>query len=131
MLRCWQADRELRPTFAELRSQFDQMLSSKHKENYIHLLVDEEMPYYNLLPVQGKGSKESLPSLGCSPTPDPLHPPPTPAPLDHAPTPDPPHGVESLPMPASNGRGGECGGAGGRDVLDEREAVSSPQWKGL
>ena len=113
MLRCWQADRELRPTFAELRSQFDQMLSSKHKENYIHLLVDEDMPYYNLLPVQGKGSKESLPSLGCSPTPDP------------------PHGVESLPMPASNGRGGECGGAGGRDVLDEREAVSSPQWKGL
>ena len=122
MLGCWQADRELRPTFAELRSQFDQMLSSKHKENYIHLLVDEEMPYYNLLPVEGKGSKESLPSLGCSPTPDPL---------DHTSTPDLPHGVESLPMPASNGKGGECGGAGGRDVLDEREAVSSPQWKGL
>ena len=67
MLKCWDEDCQLRPTFAALRSQFDQMLSSKHKENYIHLLVDEEMPYYNLLPVDG--SKESLPSLDPSPTP--------------------------------------------------------------
>ena len=103
MLQCWDEDRQLRPTFAALRSQFDQMLSSKHKENYIHLLVDEEMPYYNLLPVHGRGSKESLPSLG------------------HSPTPDPP----AVPT----GTGLACREKEDRDEL--AKAVPSPRWMGL
>ena len=112
MLRCWDADRHERPTFADLRSQFDQMLSSKHKENYIHLLVDEEMPYYNLLPVQGRGSKESLPSLG------------------HSPTPDPPPDEDSVPgSPAVPAGGGACGR--GELESDAVGAVPSPTWRGL
>jgi proto-oncogene tyrosine-protein kinase Ret len=63
MQQCWNEDPECRPSFSDLRCKMDHMLSSTHKENYIHLLVDEMQPYYNLVPAMERASHESLPSI--------------------------------------------------------------------
>ena len=61
MLTTWNADPKSRPTFDDLRNILDQMLTSSEKENYINLLVDEDLPYYNVFP-QTAPSQESFPS---------------------------------------------------------------------
>ena len=40
MKECWNDDKEVRPTFLELKEKFDAMIS--HKERYNYLLLDVE-----------------------------------------------------------------------------------------
>nr|WEL12714.1 fibroblast growth factor receptor 1 [Halisarca dujardinii] len=63
MQQCWNEDPGERPSFASLRAEMDHLLSSTHKDTYIHLLVDELQPYYNLVPALETTSLESIPSL--------------------------------------------------------------------
>lgn len=46
MLQCWQADPQDRPSFVELRSKFDTMLSEQKNatELYIDLSLDQKLP---------------------------------------------------------------------------------------
>ena len=54
MLRCWAADPEERPTFAELRVTFDIMMymSNQRTEAYVDLNVDDLLPYYHMKPAE-------------------------------------------------------------------------------
>ena len=46
MLECWNEDARKRPTFTQLRANFDAMLLDGHKDAYIDLQIDTEKPYY-------------------------------------------------------------------------------------
>ena len=51
MLKCWDEQPHKRPTFKELRSQFDAMLLADKKDEYIDLRIDQSKLYYqNLTP---------------------------------------------------------------------------------
>lgn len=52
MHRCWAADPEERPTFAELRVTFDIMMSNQRTESYVDLNVDDLLPYYQMKPAE-------------------------------------------------------------------------------
>ena len=58
MLKCWQEDPSKRPTFSQLRAQFDSMLLEEKKETYIDLQIDASKPYYK---VEASELKESDP----------------------------------------------------------------------
>lgn len=46
MLECWQEDAGKRPTFSQLKAQFESMLLAENKETYIDLQIDTSKPYY-------------------------------------------------------------------------------------
>ena len=58
MLRCWAADPEERPTFAELRITFDIMMSNQRTESYVDLNVDDLLPYYQMKPAEEEEEEE-------------------------------------------------------------------------
>ena len=68
MLNCWQVEVSDRPTFAELHTSLDILLTSAQSENYIDLNVDEMLPYYQVSSVQGDEEemeeKDTHPSNG-------------------------------------------------------------------
>lgn len=49
MTDCWSINPEERPKFTELRTIFDQMISTETDAHYIELSVDLTQPYYNLI----------------------------------------------------------------------------------
>jgi serine/threonine protein kinase len=53
MMNCWQVEVSDRPTFAELHTSLDILLTNAQSENYIDLNVDEMLPYYQVSSVQG------------------------------------------------------------------------------
>ena len=66
MLKCWDEQPHKRPTFKELRSQFDAMLLADKKDEYIDLRVDHSKSYYqNLSPpvTNSEGGRSSSMSL--------------------------------------------------------------------
>ena len=58
MQRCWAADPEERPTFAELRITFDIMMSNQQTESYVDLNVDDLLPYYRMKPAEEDEEEE-------------------------------------------------------------------------
>ena len=48
MQKCWEAYYRKRPSFSELRTTFDAMLSNAQNATYIDLNVDEMLPYYSM-----------------------------------------------------------------------------------
>ena len=63
MLRCWAADPEERPTFAELRFTFDIMMSNQRTESYVDLIVDDPLPYYHMKPAEDEDEEMDSPTL--------------------------------------------------------------------
>lgn len=59
MIRCWAADPEERPTFAELRVTFDIMMSNQRTESYVDLNVDDLLPYYHMKPAEDEEEMDS------------------------------------------------------------------------
>lgn len=47
MMLCWSYNSKERPTFSELKTKFDQLLSCEAE--YIVLSVDHSLPYYNII----------------------------------------------------------------------------------
>lgn len=47
MMLCWSYNSKERPTFSELKTKFDQLLSCEAE--YIVLTVDHSLPYYNII----------------------------------------------------------------------------------
>lgn len=47
MMLCWSYNSKERPTFSELKTKFDQLLSCEAE--YIVLSVDHTLPYYNII----------------------------------------------------------------------------------
>ena len=52
MMNCWQAEMSNRPTFADLHTSLDILLTNVHSKNYIDLIVDKTLPYYDMSTVQ-------------------------------------------------------------------------------
>lgn len=63
MHRCWAAEAEERPTFAELRVTFDIMMSNQQTESYVDLNVDDLLPYYHMKPAEEDEEDTDGPTL--------------------------------------------------------------------
>lgn len=67
MLNCWNEDPRKRPTFPELRTQFDAMLLAERNDEYIDLRINNDKPYYYMFDTST--TLVAANSLNPSPTP--------------------------------------------------------------